>query len=187
MRDALRGRAQAVEALAERMRCIPRILAARSRHFGRRFSEHDLADLSQDAAAAVLRKLATYAGRASLETWFSRFCVLELMNATRRAARRPRSMSELADDAGLEPEAHPPVHPEEQEEREGIERLLRHLSQREAEVVRLRHVDGLETLADVAEALGLSPSSVKTHYYRALDKLRSVVEARHGAGREGLE
>ena len=51
---------------------------------------------------------------------------------------------------------------------------LRHLAPREAQVVRLRHVEDL-SLPEVAELLGISTSSAKTHYYRALEKLRSLL------------
>ena len=52
--------------------------------------------------------------------------------------------------------------------------LLRHLAPREAEVVRLRHVEQL-SFAEIASALDISTSSAKTHYNRGLDKLRDLL------------
>lgn len=102
MRAFLEGRPDAVSALADRMRCIPRMLAARNRRSGRPLSEHDLADLAQDTASAILKKLASFEGRASLETWFHRFCGFEFANAVRRSSRQPTTMSEI-DDANDRP------------------------------------------------------------------------------------
>ncbi len=184
MESALGGEPRAVEDLAQRMRCIPRIVSALNRRSGRRLSEFELDDLAQDTVAAVLRRLPSYEGRASLETWFYRFCVFELLNARRGASRRAQTMSNLSEEHDV---ALPPIDPEERESDRGIEQLLRHLSDRESEVIRLRHIEQLDTLADVAERMDISLSSVKTHYYRALEKLRSVLEARHRSGREGLE
>ena len=57
-----------------------------------------------------------------------------------------------------------------------MHRYLRHLTQREAEVVRLRHVEDMK-MGEIGEVLGISRSSVKTLYFRALDKLRAVLAA----------
>lgn len=181
MRAFLEERPDAVSAMADRMRCIPRMLAARNRRSGRPLSEHDLADLAQDTASSILKKLPSFEGRAALETWFHRFCGFEFANAVRRSSRQPRTMSEIDDPPAPMPDDGSDAEPAV----EGIEHLLRHLSAREADVVRLRHVDEVETLGEIAAILGVSVSSVKTHYYRALEKLRVVLESAARADQGG--
>ena len=175
-RSALAGDPASRDALAERLRCVPRFLAVRNAALGRPLRDEDLADLAQDVLVLLWTKLPGYAGRGSLETWTYRFCVLEILNRLRSLRRGPRVREALAPDA---PDDDPSV---EYDAAAGIaeeetEALLRHLSAREAEVVRLRHFAGLEA-DEVAARLELSLSSVKTYYYRALEKLRPLLAAR---------
>jgi RNA polymerase sigma-70 factor (ECF subfamily) len=158
------------------MRCVPRFLAARNAALGRPLGDEELADLAQDVLVLLWTKLPSYAGKGSLETWSYRFCVLEIMNFLRRLRRRPLALDPPSQTvAGTDPEVE--HDPAARLAREETEALLRHLSEREAEVVRLRHFEGLEA-REVAEHLGLSLSSVKTHYYRALEKLRPLLVVR---------
>lgn len=171
----LGGEGTAREEFAARMRITSRILASRNARMGHPLGEAELEDLVQDTLLSVWRKLPTYEGRAALETWVYRFCFLELMNALRRKGRAPLALEDLGEDLGKDPwkgvggEAQP-AYPEEQ----GIGRYLRHLAAREAQVLRLRHVEELG-FREIGAALGISASSAKTHYYRALQKLRSLV------------
>ena len=185
--DVLEGQPAARRAFVERMRVVGRLLTARNRRMGQPFQDSELADLTQETLLQVWRKLSTYRGEASLETWVYRFSSLEFASALRRRGRQPQRIEDV--------EAAEPVQVERGDEvPEGIDppfdqqlgQLLRHLSRREAEVVRLVHVDTLG-LREVAERLGISVSSVKTHYYRGLDKLRQVLESRSSKERSSGE
>ncbi|QDU69854.1 ECF RNA polymerase sigma factor SigG [Planctomycetes bacterium Pla86] len=151
------------------MRCVPRILTARNAQMGGPLNADDVADLAQDALLRLWKKLGTFAGRSSLEAWAYGFCSLELMNELRRAQRRPRG---LPVEAGAEVEpAAPSVDLDAGLMREEGEAWLANLPERERQIVRLRHFEGLEA-TQIASSIGISVSSVKTHYYRALEKLR---------------
>jgi len=154
------------------MRVVGRLLAARNARLGRPLRDDELEDLTQETLLLVWRKLEGFAGRASLETWVYRFCYLELMNWLRKKSRLPRPLSELSDDSHAEPVAPAAAEPGEDV---GLESILRHLAPREAEVIRLRHVEQC-TPNEICELLAISLSSVKTHYYRGLEKLRSVLK-----------
>ena len=175
-RRALAGDPASRDALAERLRCVPRFLAVRNAALGRALGDEELADLAQDVLVLLWTKLPSYVGRGSLETWTYRFCVLEILNFLRSLRRVPLALEAPSADAdgndpGVEHDASAGLVHEE------AEALLRHLSEREAEVVRLRHFEGFEA-DEVAARLGLSLSSVKTYYYRALEKLRPLLAAR---------
>ncbi|MCP3920813.1 MAG: sigma-70 family RNA polymerase sigma factor [bacterium] len=165
----LAGDPEAGTEFAVRMRCVSRMLAARNHRLGRPLNDEELADLAQDVLLTVWRKLADYEGRAALESWVYRSCSFEFLNRLRKKRDAPATRD--VTEEGTEPiEPEPPAD-------EGLDLLLRHLASREAEVVRLRHVDEL-AFPEIAAALGISASSAKTHYYRAIDKLRDVLRER---------
>lgn len=167
VRDALGGDPGARERFARRMRCIGRILALRNARSGRPLGEHDLADLAQEVALSVWRRLDSYSGEAALESWVYSFCSFGWLSTSRRRRSAPRAEREY------EPAA--PDAPEGASRSEiGIERYLRHLSAREAEVLRARHVDGLDN-REIARALSISVNSVKTHSANGMRKLREIL------------
>lgn len=185
VRQTLAGDPEAGRNLAERILCVPRILAARNGRLQGPLAWHDLEDVAQDSIAAIVRRLSDYRGEGTLETWFYGFAIREYWNALRRARRSMRPLTDITP-AG-EPAPEPPgPEPPAPGEGEGVESLLRHLTPRQAEIVRLRHVDQVESLPEIATLLGISTSSVKSHYYRALDTLRTVIQTRQSAGREDL-
>ena len=75
----------------------------------------------------------------------------------------------------------PDCTPEEEvlsrEERERVWRSFRGLSSRQQEVFVLRHLEGWST-EEAAEALGLTPGSVKRHLFRAVRQLRRALGGR---------
>lgn len=177
-RTALAGDRAARERLFERLRCVPRFVAAANRRHGRTLDGGELEDLAQNVLLLVWRKLGEYRGEAAIETWAFRFCLFETLNAVRRARRPERAMASL--DTDVDPRelvVHAPVDRGLLEEE--FLAIFERLARREAEVVRLRHVQGLE-LGEIAAMLGISTSSVKTHYYRGVEKLRSHFAVRDG-------
>lgn len=150
-----------------RMKAAYRLLVVQNRRLGRPLDETSLEDVAQDAVLAMLRRLPEYEGRASLKTWIYRFCFLQLMNAARKRQRLPSQGLEFVD-PGVTESPSPA-------EDDALHEYLKHLTQREAEAVRLKHVEDLD-MATIAETLGIATSSAKTHYYRALEKLRGLLE-----------
>lgn len=168
VRRALQGAPRDLDELVERLRCIPRVLAARNRRMGNRLSPEDVADLAQDTFGTVWKKLDTFRGEAPLEAWIHPFCVLTLMNFVRRQAYR--DTDELFD-----------VHAARAER--GVERLddelvhdaLDRVPADEARILRLKHFEDL-SFPQIGERLGISPNTAKTRHYRGLDRLRRLLE-----------
>lgn len=177
-RRVLANEGGALEVFVERMRCVGSILKVRNARLGRPLDAAALDDLVQDTLVVVWRRLHSFEGRGPLEAWVYRICSFELLSALRDLRRIPRSETDSGSELVLLP-AVPPVEHEDQGP--GKDRLLRHLASREAQVVELKHYEDM-TFEQISELLEVSESTVKTHYYRGLEKLREVL----GAGAQGM-
>lgn len=144
--------------------------------------EDEALDLVQDAMLRLARR---YAGAAP-EDWRALFFGIlrnRLHDWHRRTRVRRRLLAWLP---GGEPEEAPleslPGPGEQQPERElesaatlaALEAALRQLPDRQREVFLLRSVDGMD-IAETARAMGVSAGSVKTHYHRAVQRLRDLL------------
>lgn len=160
------GDPAALDAFVDRVGVVGSILAVRNRRMGRPLSDADLDDLVQDAMVVIWRKLGSYSGDGPLEAWIYRICSLELLNAVRR--RRRQAFEPGTDE----------VEPWYVQEARGAEsaamrRVLRHLADREAEIVLLKHFHQL-SFTEIGELLEIASTTAKTHYYRGIDKLRET-------------
>ena len=175
IRRALAREPGAVDVLIERLRCIPRILAALNVEISRPLNAHDIEDLAQDTLLKVLDKLGEFEGRAKLETWVYRFCYLELMNRVRRESRRAVVPIEV------EPEIHMEPGYDTAAEIGRIERLIEDLGTPRSEIIQLRHFEEL-TFEEIGRVLHMPANTAKTHYHRGLARLRQRAEAERGWG-----
>ena len=175
VRRALSGERRAVDALAARLVCVPRILWALDRQRRRLLGESEIEDLAQDTVLRLWQKLGAFPSYATLEMWAYRFCQYEYLNRLRRLDRRSRVLGAVPDP----PEK--PVHDPEPDPIDWSTRLddaLDELSTSEAEVIRMKHFEE-RTFEELAEALGVSSNTAKARYYRGLAKLRERLERRH--------
>ena len=173
VRRVLAREPAAVEDFVQRMRCVPRILAALNQRFGRRLDEHDLADLAQDAAVLTWRKLETFRGDCTLETWAYGVAHLEFRNAHRRKGRaRDRQV-----EAGAERAAEPGGTPGgEVLDRSEVDHWLAKLDREEATVIRLKHLSDL-TFEEIGARLAISSNTAKTRYYRGIHSLQELTRS----------
>jgi len=168
VRTALAGKRAAVRAFLERMRCIPRMIAAHNRKLGAPLGDDEVEDVVQETLLAVWRKLERYDGRAALETWIYPFCFFEYMRRLRLRRQQPRLLDDALEGSSLEPEARAEASLLE------LEPLLDGLQALEADlsvVLRLKHFEDL-TFEEIGVRLTISPNTAKTRYYRGLEKLR---------------
>ncbi|MED6336087.1 MAG: sigma-70 family RNA polymerase sigma factor [Planctomycetota bacterium] len=165
-RRVVEGHPDAQRVFAERMRCVPRMIACRNRRLGRPLRPEELEDLTQETLLRIWRKLGAFEGRATLETWVHRFCYLEFSNHLRKHGRQMPQASFEEEDA-----VAAPADPDESAQ---VAHYLRHLPERESQVLHLRFAESLE-FPEIATELGVSVSTVKTHCYRGLTKLREML------------
>lgn len=162
VRRALHGDDAALQELGHRLQCVPRILAARNARVGRPLGEDDVREAAHEVIARVWSQLGEFRGQAALESWVYRFCEFELINAVRRKKRSPRAVD---DDLLTDPRASDSVDVERVYM--GLDRLL----PEEAAAVRLKHFDEL-TFEEIAARAQAPLATVKSRYYRGLEKLR---------------
>ncbi|NOT31377.1 MAG: RNA polymerase sigma factor [Planctomycetes bacterium] len=150
------------------MACVPKYLAVMNARMGRPFTDDALEDLAQETLVEIWRRLDTYAGLASLKTWAYRFSQLVLSSRLRSTHRRPRSLG-----MGSSSEAVPALTAEL--DYEHVYRALGKLDSLGARIVQMKHFDQL-TFEEIAPRLRMPPSSAKTHYQRALVRLREILD-----------
>ncbi len=146
-------------------------------------NEDDALDAVQDAMLQLSR---AYANR-SVEEWrplFYRILENRIRDMQRRRTVRGRVMAWLPfrrDDEEEEPDplaqvpsAEPPLTAklEVEEAMEALEKALHELPGRQRQAFLLRNLEGLD-VAQTAAAMGCSEGSVKTHYFRAVQALRT--------------
>lgn len=166
----LAGHPGARAVFEKRIHFVPRMLAALNTRRGRPLAAHDLDDLAQETMLVALRKLPSFRPIAPLEGWLYRLCHYEFLNALRRRGRdrrREQSAGDGLDAVAANPAAEPTSD-------ETLHLAIERLGGIEAEVIRLKHFDGL-TLAEIAARLGEPESTVKARYYRARKKLERLL------------
>jgi len=140
-------------------------------------------DIVQDAMISLTRR---YADR-SVEEWrplFYRILKNRIRDWQRRRIVRGRVLSFFGGQDGEEydPVARAPGPSSEDptaalarnDAMEALEQALRDLPRRQREVFMLRNFEGLN-VAETAAAMGCSDGSVKTHYSRAVHRLRNLL------------
>jgi RNA polymerase sigma-70 factor, ECF subfamily len=147
-------------------------------------NEDDALDAVQDA----MMKLVQSYGSRGAEEWkplFYRILSNRIRDLQRRRTVRGRVMAWLPardaedDEDSFDPIAQAPSHDAgpakrlELDEAIGVlEKAIGELPARQQEAFLLRNFEGLD-VASTASAMGCSEGSVKTHYFRALETLRS--------------
>lgn len=166
VRAAQRGEPRAVQALADRLACIPGMVRARNRRLGGRLSPHEIEEIVQETVLAMWPKLERYTGGSPIEAWAYGFVVRQHYKAYERARRGPQGVP----CTDLEAEGTQPGELDEGEHRR-LHEAIQSLDDSTAEIIHRKVFDGL-TFEQIAQELGESINTVKTRYYRGLRRLR---------------
>jgi RNA polymerase sigma-70 factor (ECF subfamily) len=131
------------------------------------------ADATQETALRFLKQLPTFRGQSELKTWSLGIA----LNVTRELKRKRQFTSDPD-------EMTPPVDPHDEpldemdlgEQRDRVRELLKHLSDRQREVVTLRFFENLST-DETAAAMDCAAGTVKATLHQALRALRHRLAA----------
>ena len=132
-------------------------------------------DVAQEVFLRAFERLRTQEPPTVWEAWLVRVAVNACRDRQRSGWWKSRRKSVELDEnsAGSVPSSE--VETLARERRVRIWRGLRGLRTKQRNIFVLRYVEGWST-GEVAEALGLSPGSVKTHLFRAVRNLRRALE-----------
>jgi RNA polymerase sigma-70 factor (ECF subfamily) len=142
---------------------------------------HDADEAVQDAFIKVFTHITSYREDLPFEIWFTRILVNACLDLRKSRSRRLRwavPMSSAADVTPPDPPAQEPT-PEQRlvsrERAQEITAAVDSLPDRQRTVFTLCHL-AEHTTAEVSQALGLSEATVRVHLFRAIRKLRRLLE-----------
>jgi RNA polymerase sigma-70 factor (ECF subfamily) len=153
--------------------------------FGMLGNAEDAADVTQEAFLRVHRNMVRFRGESSFTTWLYRVVVnLAITELRRRTRSRTQLMEDIAPPEAWRAEDEaadaPLLQLELGEERETVQRVLRHLPADYRAVLVLRHFQQL-AYEEMCQVLGLTMSQVKTRLHRARrmfkERYQALVEA----------
>jgi RNA polymerase sigma-70 factor (ECF subfamily) len=149
-------------------RYLPRATAMARRLLG---DPDDAADLVQDAFLRALLHIESCDERRGFGPWFFRLLINTGLNARRARSRRA---TEPEDERAASTEPSPADTTERNEIRERFRAALENLPWRQRLVVAMFEVDGRST-AEIADALGITPETVRWHHHQARLRLRDAL------------
>ena len=142
---------------------------------------HDADEAVQDAFIKVFTHMTSYREDLPFEVWFTRILVNACLDLRKSRSRRLRwavPMSSTGDIPPTDP-ATPDPTPEQRlmsrERADEITAAVESLPDRQRTVFTLCHL-AEQTTAEVSQALGLSEATVRVHLFRAIRKLRRLLE-----------
>jgi RNA polymerase sigma-70 factor (ECF subfamily) len=140
-------------------------------------NSHEAEDIVQETFLRAYKQLKRFDGRAAFGTWVHRIavnCSLDLIRARKR-----RQLHDDDDDRILPNVPASDPSPERviqsAQIRELLDHAMRGLSDMERCAFTLRHHDGLG-IEEISRTLGVQPNAAKHSIFRALKKLRRVLE-----------
>jgi RNA polymerase sigma-70 factor (ECF subfamily) len=149
--------------------------------FGMLGSAEDARDATQETFISAYRNLGGYRGEAKVSSWLHRIAVNHCISRQRRAYMRVETALdtevEAAGERFLSTPAHasPAVSVEGGERTQAVRRAVSALPPELREVVLMKEFEEL-TFQEIADALGLPLSTVKSRLYTALRQLRMRLE-----------
>jgi RNA polymerase sigma-70 factor (ECF subfamily) len=189
---APRGRHERMETVTSDEQVVERALSGDAEAFGEIVSrwqrrifalaygmlgrEEDARDATQETFLAAFRSLRSFRGDAKVSSWLHRIAVNQCITRQRRAKVRGETTLEdetEADGASYSAPAHesPARVAENQERTDSVRRAVRALPPELRQVVVMKEFEEL-TFQEIAEALDLPLSTVKSRLYTALRQLQ---------------
>ena len=144
-------------------------------------SVEEARDAAQETFVAAYRNLRSFRGEAKVSSWLHRIAVNHCITRQRRARVRAETAIEEAVESAGEgllssgEHASPARAAEARERAEAVRRAVAALTPELREVVLLKEFEGL-TFQEIADALQVPMSTVKSRLYTALRQLRMRLE-----------
>jgi RNA polymerase sigma-70 factor (ECF subfamily) len=143
-------------------------------------NEQDAKDVVQESLLNAFRHFHRFEGRADLRTWLHRIlinCALDHRRGLRRRpdAHHPQPLADVADTAASN-SPDPERLVASADWRRLVSAAMEGMSPLERVTFALRHCEG-QSIAEIAQAVGIGHNAVKQHIFRAVRKLRLALDA----------
>lgn len=137
-----------------------------------RGADSEAEDATQEVFIVVLRRLRTFRRESAFSTWLYRVARNQIIDYRRRAARCPSEVG--CDELRTVPDSNALVNPQKvvaaAQRRDRLMRHIDRLSEPQRVVVHL-HYWQEQSVAEISELLDLKQGTVKSHLYRARQRL----------------
>ena len=144
---------------------------------------HDAEDVMQEILATIWRKLERIHKHPNPEAYIMRICINRSYDAMRRKSRLSKSVLSL-DSTQMEQLPDSSIHSADATEREGaIHQALFSLPGRQGKALLLR-VAEKKSYETIAEILGCSAATARSHVSKARERLRNILEREQLVGGE---
>lgn len=127
-------------------------------------NEQDALDIVQESAYRVIRDLDKLKERKYLSTWIYRIVINTAIDTLRKKKRETVSYEDIEI-----------VHEDQYKEEDPLE-ILNVLEDKDRALVILKYLEDWK-LEEISEALDMNISTVKSRLYRALKKLKGILES----------
>ena len=147
----------------------------------------DAEDATQEVFLKLWRTLGTWRDEASVKTYIMRIARNTVIDMIRRRNSRPTDSLTVEDDDGEESQldiadtdttSNPAADYARREQIAEVRRAIDELEPEHREIIILRDINGL-SYAEIAEATGLYPGTVKSRLSRAREKLKEILKTRN--------
>lgn len=146
-------------------------------------------EVVQDAFLKAFTHLPSFREDLFFELWFTRILVNACLDRLKARGRRARWMVSAEAREGLLPDGPPTREPSPEaallakEQRARLEQAIDGLPLRQRTAMILSHFEG-RPAREVGAIMGLNESTVRVHLFRAIRKLRDVLDRESWTGRE---
>jgi RNA polymerase sigma-70 factor (ECF subfamily) len=141
--------------------------------------EEDARDATQETFVAAFRNLGAFRGEAKVSSWLHRIAVNQCITRQRRArVRGETSLDAQVEDGGVQfatDDVNPAQGAEGRERTAAVRRAVNALPPELRSVIVMKEFENL-TFQEIADALGVPLSTVKSRLYTALKQLRLRLE-----------
>lgn len=146
----------------------------------------DAEDATQEVFLKLWRTLGTWRDEASVKTYVMRIARNTVIDMIRRRNSRPVDSLTVEDDgeesqrdiADTDTSSNPAADYARREQIEAVRSAIDELPPDHREIIILRDINGL-SYAEIAEATGLDPGTVKSRLSRAREKLKEILKTRN--------
>jgi RNA polymerase sigma-70 factor (ECF subfamily) len=141
-------------------------------------NSHEAEDIVQETFLRAYKQLKRFDGRAAFGTWIHRIAINCSLDLIRSRKRRQETAVEAPENLGLNlttSDPSPERSVQSAQIRELLSQAMRELSDMERCAFTMRHHDGLG-IEEISRVLGVQPNAAKHSIFRALRKLRRILE-----------